>query len=129
MADEQIKETTSTPLRWDLETAVGLAKGLGISTILVGFMIWGVRSAFVWGAPIARELAHEHIAFLRGTKESQDVIAGSVVRIDSSIEKQAENGHQLVEISKAHQLRTEEIAKQVNEVHRVIVRPKAAEEK
>ena len=117
----------STPLRWDVETVIKLAKGLGISTVLLGFVIWGIRSSFIWGAPILQELAHEHITFLRESTRNNETIAGSVVRIDGSIERQAENGHQLVEITKANQLRTEEIAKQVNEVHRVIVRPKTEE--
>jgi predicted transcriptional regulator len=50
------------------------------------------------------------------------------ISIAKSIDKQAENGRQFVEISKQHRDRTDQMAKQLDDVHQVIVRKKDAKD-
>jgi hypothetical protein len=122
---DQDTETITDPLTliWKQRTGliIRLMNFFGLPLLLLLLAGWGVHSAWFWATPIAEQIAKQHIATLKEMSETQGAIA-------KSIEKQAENGREFVLISKQHRDRTDEMAKQLNDVHQVIVRKKDVKE-
>ena len=125
MSGTEDSETITDPLTliWKQRIALGKSVfnyfGLPLIAlaIVTGGVVIGVREVYFWGRPIAEQIAKQHVDTLREVSETQGSIA-------KSIETQAENGREFVIISKQHRDRTDAMAKQLDDVHQVIVRKK-----
>jgi hypothetical protein len=116
MADETIVDV------WDRRAKLLNSVGVPVIALLwIGWMIW---RGTVWAAPIAESIAKQHIESLQQMGSTQTEIVGTQKQIASSIDKQAENGRELVEMNRKHLDITGVLSKQIDDVHRAIVRPK-----
>ena len=125
MSGKEDSETITDPLTLVWKQRIALGKSLFNTfgfplialAIVCGGITIGIREIYFWGRPIAEQIAKQHVETLKGVVDTQTSIA-------KSIETQAENGREFVIISKQHRDRTDEMAKQLNDVHQVIVRKK-----
>jgi len=123
---EQDSETITDPLTllWKqrINLLVRVMNFFGLPLILLVLIALGVRSFWFWSTPLAEAIAKQHIETLKEMSDTQISIAGSIGKI-------SDNGKELIQVQKDHRDVTAAIAKQLNEVHDVIVRkPTAAKD-
>lgn len=114
MSEDEKKTADEWLDKWQRRSQ--LINQIGWPTLIIIAIGFGIRASFFWAAPIVEMVAKKHVETLGVMEETQRQIAGS-------IEKQAENGREFVAISKQHRDSTDAMAKKLDEVHRVIVRP------
>jgi hypothetical protein len=84
---------------------------------VIFLVIFGLctRSVVLWVAPYADMAVTKHF-------EGFDKMIVTQGQIAETQNKQAENGRELVEISRQHRDQTEQIGKKIDEVHRAVIR-------
>ena len=134
---QEDSETITDPftLKWKQRFTLGkyVMNYFGVPLILLAFLVGGgivaVRTVWFWGHPIAEEVAREHVAWLKESRKTAETNAETNKQLGvtqdqmaTSIAQQTANGKEFVVIANEHKKLTEQIAKQVGEVHKAVVK-------